>query len=91
MIKLTKLGGGEIYLNPDLIEAVEETPDTHLTLTNGNRFLVLESAEVIVDKIVALKARIIHRAGAGRRKKYLKRTQAQNYRPLCKLPLPERE
>ena len=37
MIRLTKLDGSEMYLNPDQIEIIEETPDTHITLLNGNR------------------------------------------------------
>jgi flagellar protein FlbD len=86
MIKLTRLDGSEMYLNPDLIEVVEETPDTHITLMNGNRFLVLEKASVIVDKIVTLKARIIHRAETCRKQKYLRKQQEKSYRPVCKLP-----
>ena len=71
MIKLTKLDGSKIYLNPDQIETIEETPDTHITFMNGNRYLVLEKAQAIVEKIVVLKARIINRAGISRKQKYL--------------------
>lgn len=81
MIKLTKLDGSTILLNPDLIETVEESPDTHITLNNGNRYLVLEKAAVIVERIVAFKAGIIRRAESVRNRKYLRRQQVANYRP----------
>ncbi len=84
MIKLTRLDGSDIFLNPDLIETIEETPDTHLTLTNGNRYLVLERAWMIVDKIGAFKARIIRRADRNRSEKYLKRRMVDSYRLTCR-------
>lgn len=85
MIKLTRLDGSEMYINSDLIEIIEETPDTHITLSNGNRYLVLEKARVILERIVSYKAKIIHRSGQGLSKKYLRRTNIDNYRPLCEL------
>jgi flagellar protein FlbD len=39
-------------LNPDLIEVVEETPDTVVTLTNGHRYVVKETAQELQQKIV---------------------------------------
>lgn len=62
MVKLTKRDGSEIYINAEIIESIEETPDTHLTLLNGNRHLVCESATEIIEKIVEFKASILHRA-----------------------------
>jgi flagellar protein FlbD len=62
MVKLTKRDGSQIYINAEIIESIEETPDTHLTLLNGNRHLVCESAAEIIDKIVEFKASILHRA-----------------------------
>ena len=85
MIKLTRLDGSEVYLNPDLIELLEETPDTHVTLTNGNKYLFLEPARVIIDRIVAYKARILKRSAAGPGKKYLQVSRAEKFRPSCKL------
>ncbi len=78
MIKVTKLDKSEMYLNPDLIETVEETPDTHITLTNGNRYLVVEKARVLVDRVVAYKARIIHRADTGRHRKPSRNIKPEN-------------
>jgi len=88
MIRLTKRDGSMIYLNPDLIEAVEETPDTHITLVNGNHFLVLEKARVIVDKIVVFKAGIMRRADVSHKQKYLHKRREASYRPACSLDPP---
>lgn len=52
MIRLTRLNHGLFMLNPDLIEHLEMTPDTVITLTNGHQFMVLESAEEVVQRIV---------------------------------------
>jgi flagellar protein FlbD len=84
MIKVTALDGSEMYLNPDLIEIISETPDTHITLSNGNRYLVLEPARVVIGRIVAFKARLFRHAPAGS-KRYLRRNDAERYHPLCTL------
>ena len=84
MIKVTTLDGSEMYLNADLIEIITETPDTHITLSNGNRYLVLEPARVVIERIVSFKARLLRGAPAGG-KRYLQRNDAERYRPLCKL------
>lgn len=73
MIMLTRLDGSEFFINPDLIETIEETPDTHIILMNGNRQLVLERALAVVEKIIAFKARIAHRSENCRKQKYLRR------------------
>ena len=84
MIKVTTLDGSEMYLNPDLIEIIAETPDTHITLSNGNRYLVLEPARVVIGRIVNFKARLLRHAPAGA-KRYLLRNDAERYHPLCRL------
>jgi flagellar protein FlbD len=61
MIKLTRLDGSVLFVNDDQIEVVEETPDTHITLVNGNRYLVLESAAVLIERIISFKAKIFSR------------------------------
>lgn len=73
MIRLTRLDGSELYLNEDLIELVEETPDTHITLINGNRYVVHEKASVLIDRIVAQKIRVMRRVKGGPSKAYLRR------------------
>ncbi len=58
MIVLQRLNGGTVMVNSDLIEAVEETPDTVVTLTSGNKLLVRDSMLEIQKKIVEFKRRI---------------------------------
>jgi len=84
MIRLTRLNGSEFYLNPSLIEIIEEAPDTHLTLSNGNRYLVLEPARVVIERIISLKAGVLRRAASTETRKYLLRRNAENFRPFCK-------
>lgn len=52
MIKVTRYDNRIIYINPDLIEVIEETPDTIITLITGRKFPVREKTEVIVDLII---------------------------------------
>ena len=51
MIQLTRIDGTSFYLNPDLIEVVEATHDTHVTLTNGHRYVCAEKPDEIVERI----------------------------------------
>lgn len=53
MISVTRLNGSQLWLNALLIEMVEETPDTYITLINGKRMIVLESANEIISSIKA--------------------------------------
>ena len=58
MIKVTKLNNKECILNSDLIELVESTPDTIITTVNGNKYIVRESVEAVVERVVEFKRRI---------------------------------
>ncbi|MCM0650442.1 flagellar FlbD family protein [Clostridium swellfunianum] len=58
MIKLTGLNNRELILNADHIEKVEAVPDSLITLTNGNKYIVLESTEEIINKVIEYKNRI---------------------------------
>lgn len=58
MVTVTRLNHTPIVLNSDLIEHIEGTPDTVISLSNGQRLIVLESAEEIVDKVVEFRRRI---------------------------------
>jgi len=58
MIQLTRLNKSEIMINSDLIQYVEETPDTVITLTNGQKVIVVEPASEIVSKVIEFKRRI---------------------------------
>ena len=50
MILLTRLNQASFYLNPDLIEHLEATPDTVITMTTGHRYVVREGAEEVVER-----------------------------------------
>jgi flagellar protein FlbD len=52
MIKVTKLNGKELVVNADLIEFVEATPDTLISLTTGRKIMVLEELDEIVQRAV---------------------------------------
>jgi flagellar protein FlbD len=52
MIRLTRLNRVPLVLNSDLIEHVEATPDTVIALTTGQKIVVLESPEEIIQRIV---------------------------------------
>jgi len=51
MIEVTKLGGQKILVNSDLIEVVEETPDTVMTLTTGRKIIVKESRQEVKNLV----------------------------------------
>lgn len=55
MIKVTRLNGQAIVINADLIEFVEEIPDTIVSLTTGKKIMVKENSEEIIDKITRYK------------------------------------
>ena len=58
MIKLRRMNNSEFVLNIDLIETIEETPDTIITLTTGRKIVVVERAEQIIEKIIEYKRKI---------------------------------
>ncbi|MBL6706964.1 MAG: flagellar FlbD family protein [Planctomycetaceae bacterium] len=53
MIKLTRLNGEEFVVNAELIRYVERRPDTYVTLTTDDRFIVKESLEEVVSRSIA--------------------------------------
>ena len=59
MILLRRLSGPLFTLNPDLIERAEATPDTVVTLIGGNKYVIAESLEELVELIRDYRARII--------------------------------
>lgn len=52
MILLTGLNNKEFYLNCDLIEKIEVTPDTVITTTNNKKYVVLEEPNEIIKRII---------------------------------------
>jgi len=61
MIKVTRLNGEPIYLNSALIEFIEVTPDTMITLTTGKKVIIIENIEYVLDKIIEFSAKINNR------------------------------
>ncbi len=59
MILVHRLRGEPLYLNPDLIEAIEATPDTVLTLIDGRRTVVADDVDAVVDRILRFRAQVL--------------------------------
>jgi flagellar protein FlbD len=62
MINVTRLRGEPIVVNAELLETVEATPDTVLTMTTGQQFVVRESVEEVVRRVIAYR-RAVRRRG----------------------------
>lgn len=60
MVRLTRINHKPLVLNSDLIEHLEATPDTVISLTNGQKFMVLESSDEIIDRIIEFRRAIFH-------------------------------
>ena len=60
MIDVTKMNGTCLTINADLIEIVEETPDTVITLTTGKKIIVKESRQEIKNRVKLFKREINH-------------------------------
>ena len=69
MITVTRLNGVQLVVNAELIEFVEATPDTILTLTTGKKLVVTESVDEILNLVLTYKRSIL--AGPTKRKKTL--------------------
>ena len=65
MIELTRLNGMPIVLNSDLIKTAEASPDTMLTLINGEKLIVRENCAEVTERVLAYRARLL--AGVARR------------------------
>jgi flagellar protein FlbD len=59
MIRLTHFSGGQFFLNAEIIQTVEATPDTVITLINNQKILVKDKAEDVVEKII-IYHRMVH-------------------------------
>ena len=64
MIHLTRLNHAPLVLNSDLIEHMEVTPDTVVTLTTGQKIVVLESAEEVMERVIQFRRSINSGAAA---------------------------
>jgi flagellar protein FlbD len=59
MIRLTRLNHVPLVVNSDLIEHIEITPDTVIVLTTGQKFMVLESADEVIERVVKFRRRLL--------------------------------
>lgn len=59
MIQLTHFDGSRFYLNADIIQTVEATPDTVITLINNQKMLVKEKSEKVIEEIIHYQ-RLVH-------------------------------
>lgn len=55
MIVVTRLNNKPIVVNPDLIVFIEETPDTIITLSNGEKLAVQESVSEVIHRVIAFR------------------------------------
>ena len=52
MIRVTRFNGKPLVVNAELIRTVEENPDTTITLVNGDRILVKESMDEVIERVI---------------------------------------
>lgn len=57
MVKVSRLQGKEFFVNPDMIEFIEETPDVVVSMISGKKVIVEGSAEDLIGRIVEYRLR----------------------------------
>jgi flagellar protein FlbD len=60
MIQLTRLNHHPLVVNSDLIKFVEQAPDTVITLMNGDKIVVCESAQDVLERVVQFRRAVLH-------------------------------
>lgn len=83
MIALTRMDKQLMYINPDHIISIEETPDTVITLFNGNHYIVMERADAIISRVVAFRSRVMRRAQFPGGRKYLQRQRKKLFQRVA--------
>jgi flagellar protein FlbD len=68
MIELTRLNGNTMVVNSDLIKTAEASPDTMLTLINGEKLIVREEISEVIERVLVYRARLL--AVVGKRMKH---------------------
>ncbi len=58
VVRLSRFDSSEFYLNAELIETIEKTPDTVISLTNGKKLVVRESAQEVISRVIEYRQRI---------------------------------
>jgi flagellar protein FlbD len=59
MIQLTRLNNHPLVVNSDLIKFVEQAPDTVITLVNGDKIVVRESAQDVLERVVQFRRSVL--------------------------------
>lgn len=59
MIRVTRLDDSELIVNSDMIEFIEQTPDTIVTLTDGKKILTKQTPDELIRRIVAFRQRVM--------------------------------
>jgi len=76
MIEVTRLNGNPMVLNSDLIKTAEASPDTMLTLINGEKLIVRETCAEVTESVLAYRARLLSRVAEMKSSGGLERTAA---------------
>jgi flagellar protein FlbD len=63
VILLSRLNGVQFYLNPELVQTVEATPDTVITLTSHEKMVVKEPTQLVIERLMAYQREIRRRSG----------------------------
>lgn len=58
MIEVLRLDGKKYWINPHMIESMEENPDLTLTMLSGKKLVVKNSYEDIIEKIIAYRQKL---------------------------------
>jgi flagellar protein FlbD len=69
MIELTKLNYEKYYMNCDLIEIIEQIPDTLITMTTGKKYYALETPQEIISKIMEYKKSVVESCSLNKKHK----------------------
>lgn len=70
MIELTRLNKHLFLLNPELIKLVEANPDTMITLLNGEKIFVLESPQMVADRVLLYRVELARAVSRDRMTKF---------------------
>ncbi|WP_028307498.1 flagellar FlbD family protein [Desulfitibacter alkalitolerans] len=63
MIKLTTMDNRTVVINVNLIEKIENMPETVITLTSGKKVIVLDSMDEVIEKATAYQGMVLKEAG----------------------------
>lgn len=59
MIRITRLNGNSFILNCEVIETIESTPDTVISTVNGKKYVVADTVEEVVEKVLQYKRKVL--------------------------------